>query len=403
MPSLDKVARTYDQAHESEPQSLTSKKVADESVTDETQAERHEKHFTSFSSSNSSLKIDDSDPLKQFVRGAGSHTREQSASEFAIEDKQLGRIVTARGERYEPRTSWTVGLKNLVSQDPQDANAEQKLLEYCVSYIDRSLQRLANATQGALQGVTSIAEAIGGDGTASKGGAHYTTDLVGELAQKGGTADVALVADNPLAKNPARATDGSYSSSNPHKALDAQIAAILKEVASWPKTHTESPTRKPDIAYHTGIDTNAPLDVVAVGGHGIPGHFHEAKGWLQIEMGPEVSADKLKRDILARYATNNPPLAIIVACHSGDSTSDSSSVAAQIARKSKMWVLGSQGNVDRTTTYTFDRDCLHPNPKGRGYVLFDPAGRRVPYDFNNPITVEDWNVARKLSRLKLSE
>jgi hypothetical protein len=112
--------QSLDKSTEAEHAGETTAKVAGESVSDDKQAKRYEPKFLSFSSFNTQVSLDGSSPLGQLMAHVnGKKPGEQIGqriAEFALEDKESGKVFTARGER---------SLHELSSPCPSEVRGQQ--------------------------------------------------------------------------------------------------------------------------------------------------------------------------------------------------------------------------------------------------------------------------------------
>jgi hypothetical protein len=403
-----------DHAKESSEKGTTTGKVASESVTDEQQAARYEPKFTSFSSL-------DNQRLSAIDSG-------KTVAELVLEDRQEGEEHTAAGLRHVPRQSFMDGLKVLMQQTNSPEHEKELAGLFSLKYILEKTGQWCGSIQ---ESISSALDALlkphfsnvnAGD-RLGRPIVSESTPTQSELSQPQETQilitesvsdkDFVLIASTQDSI-PARASANQDITA---ESLDKKIYGAITDLqkAELQKTtgkQTEAATRGVDVDYAHGLGllTNAPPDVLAIAAHADRGHLLEADEWLGGIL--SVPSERVMPidstvDAINTHRQNNPkapPLSIIVACHSGvGDDAFSASVASQIALRTHSWVLGSVGYVDRTTTYAFEKVCTEPSPKGRGYVLFDPLGRQVQWEFHNPMTVEDWKIAKQFANLPLKE
>lgn len=110
----------------------TTPKVAGESITGEAMAVAYEPHFKSFSGSGDNR-----------LSAAG-----KSVSEFCIEDKESGKLITAEGERpaSEPRPSFLLGLKQALQGDHSPEETARLQAEFSISYMTRKASEFVRQT-----------------------------------------------------------------------------------------------------------------------------------------------------------------------------------------------------------------------------------------------------------------
>lgn len=137
--------KSTDRASEGDRKSETSAKVASESVTDEPQAQAYEPKFKSFSSRNDKVTLDADDPLAQLMAKVNGQRDGAQAghavTEFALEDKDAGKLITARGERnlHQPKQSWIDGLKQIADDAKSPEELAQRQGQFSIDYMMRKL------------------------------------------------------------------------------------------------------------------------------------------------------------------------------------------------------------------------------------------------------------------------
>jgi hypothetical protein len=346
-------------------------------------------------------------------------------SELVLEDRQEGKEHTAAGMRHVSRQSFVDGLKGLMQQTNSPEHHKEVAELFSLKYILEKTGQWCGSVQ---ESINSALDALLKPQSSAPNERNRLLEPIAlcpnepEVTQLQSPLCLALNESGPQAIS---VTEGVLIANNQKdipprtpaaenitaESLDKGIQEVLTELQELPSKQTVASTRSVDVDYAHGLGllTNAPADVLAIAAHGIPGHVLKGREGLMGIIPPsskdEMPILPLTEAILTRRRQNpkDPPLTILVACQGGAADGESDAAASQMARNTKTWVLGSLSRVDRTTTYAFDESCLYPNPKGKGYVLFDPLGRRVSYDFNNPMTVEDWNAAKKFAGLSLKE
>ncbi|MFN8656184.1 MAG: hypothetical protein U0105_07575 [Candidatus Obscuribacterales bacterium] len=114
---------------------VTSHKVAGESVSGEPMAPAYEPKFKSFSS----------------VAKQGVDQVLHTVSQFCIEDKEKGKVITANGEKsaWEPRPSFMEGLRQAV-QGRSKEEAELRQAEFSIAYMTRKAAQFLQDASGDL-------------------------------------------------------------------------------------------------------------------------------------------------------------------------------------------------------------------------------------------------------------
>ncbi len=156
----------------------------------------------------------------------------------------------------------------------------------------------------------------------------------------------------------------------------------------------DSSLRGVDYPPGSEIQTTAPSDVVAVGGHG------DEKGAFSftgdpLSMGPLVSAKELCKILRVKglIIPGKPCTIQICACHTGEGGSNS--FAAQVAKECNCWVIGCRGLKDKTDAHN------HRDPIGGPSTtdnLFGPGGFRTDVELPTPETDAEWNRVRNRTK-----
>jgi hypothetical protein len=452
MPGEDQSLLKLDKASEGERNSETSAKVAGEAVTDDAQAPRYQPTFTSFSSSNDKVSLDDSDPLKQVMDGNAQRRGEHivpSVSEFALEDKQAGKVITARGERSlsEPRQSWMDGLKKVIDDAKSPVEFAQCQGKLCIDYIERKAQEALRAVRN----LFALPQSTGGGEYAQNSRQTEQSALGSDLLDVGCSAPVPFRAESggrtskeeeplvqfPILEAPPTADSGTaYGDSEPtlialnpdvksktepqalasdstEEILDSFARAIGLEKISRPLrpvNQDDSGLNKGGLATFLGIRllTNAPADILSIGYEGDRGKplapksyatptefFKDSSHWSDRTPNIDDWARKIQE---WQTVTSFPRLAELRGCYGGDPAKGSddprTSLAAQVARKSGSYVMASVGGVNGNTGLSTDGALDGPGKPGlRRAVLFAPDGCPVRY-YNTPLTDADWTNAR---------
>jgi hypothetical protein len=440
MPGEDQPLLKLDKASEGESKSETSAKVAGEAVTDEAQAQRYQPTFTSFSSCNDKASLDDDDPLKLVMdcnrQGRGEHG--SGVAELALEDKQAGKVITARGERnlYEPRQSWMDGLKKVIDDAKNPEEFAERQGKLCIDYIERKAQEALRAVQNLFSppqksgGGEKIQNSYSLDGYSAsvpyqaESGSRTSNEeeplaqlpiLEAPLTADSGTAyrdsEPTLIRLNPDVESKAEPPVSVIDP--PQGTLDFFAQAIGLEKISHPLrpvNQDNSGLNKGGLATFLGIRllTNAPAEILSIGYEGDRGkplapkpsatpieYLKEASHWD--DRTPKV--DDWARKIQDWQAVPNfPRLAELRGCYGGDpergSGDPTTSLAAQVARRSGSYIMAFVGGVNGTTGLSADGALDGPGKPGlRRAVLFAPDGCPVRY-YDTPLTEADWTNAR---------
>lgn len=118
---------------------LLSGHIAKDAITDDPQAAPYEPKFKTFSGGND-----------QFLSAVSKQG--QAVSEFAIEDKEKGRIYTASGEHgmensYRPRLSFLIGLQAATKDAPTAEERERLQSVFSIDYMMRKAKELMGFSQ----------------------------------------------------------------------------------------------------------------------------------------------------------------------------------------------------------------------------------------------------------------
>lgn len=330
MSQKEQPEREFDRNSESGDRAThTTPKVSTEAITNEPQAAAYEPVFKSFSGEpGRSLGT-----VKHHRSAADLTARERSpepsTSEFVIEDKNAGKEYAAAGERYVARPSFHHGLDAQLKHARSLEEAQQIQGLFSIEYMLRKAREI-----GSVFSQPSVA----------------------------GSSENTLIANNP-AKDPNRASDA---------APTAKSSAVLENVVP----------RDIDLGQKEGRQFVSPPDVLTVYQAGKAGTLIPQFGVRALPFGEKSIDDfckeiKAGREELVSSHPAAPPLVCLDVEQSAIGASDRPSVAAEVARRLHLYVLGKGRNEE-----------LH---------LFDPKGQELPYTITNLKSAEQWSKVRDVA------
>lgn len=160
------------------------------------------------------------------------------------------------------------------------------------------------------------------------------------------------------------------------------------------------------------IKTNAPPEVIAIGGHGEPGSFSTTADWLG-NLGPHASPSDIAKalkdsGLISGNGTSNRSHGVpgnscvihLCACHGAD-VGDSISYARALARATGCWVVACTGLVDPNSGQSFNpltvgipgtsititvKNLNSPSQAS----LFNPSGFQSEGSFSTPLSDSSW-------------
>ncbi|MFN8656177.1 MAG: hypothetical protein U0105_07540 [Candidatus Obscuribacterales bacterium] len=125
----------------------TTAKVAHEAISSEPMAAAYEPKFKSFSGA--------------AAERLGAITA--SVAEFCIEDKEQGKLITAKGEHSnaEPRHSFLQGLKQVLQGGQTPEESDRLQAEFSIAYMMRKASQFMQETAGrVMEGLQGIADSV---------------------------------------------------------------------------------------------------------------------------------------------------------------------------------------------------------------------------------------------------
>lgn len=365
---------------------VTSHKVAGESISGEPMAPAYEPKFKSFSG----------------IAKQGVDQVLHTVSQFCIEDKEQGKLITANGEKsaYEPRPSFMEGLKQAV-QGHSKEEADRLQAEFSIAYMTRKATQFFQDASGSI--VDGFQRCFGLENKSAKNAGAQNLSVDQETGQQTIT----------IGKRTYPASD-----------ITGQSLAQMSDVPNQTAAPDELEHRKFD-AGGKWISANqidysgkkpfsgAPDDVFVITAEGNPGSLrHQNRFWV-------LANDHLSLHTLSALVAHLPErrffpsgrrLLLVNACESGKPVESSGdemiepgisgrSAAAQLAVLSNSWTIGAAGDINSDTgeVYTIGQLGQHVPSK---WLLFDPKGT-PRLEFGAKMTEEDWAKAESLARKKL--
>ncbi len=364
---------------------VTSHKVAGESISGEPMAPAYEPKFKSFSG----------------IAKQGVDQVLHTVSQFCIEDKEQGKLITATGEKpaYEPRPSFLEGLKQAV-QGHSKEEADRLQAEFSIAYMTRKATQFFQDASGSI--VSGFQRCVGLDDSNQKNSVKQNLGLDQETGQQTIT----------IGKRTYPASDITGQSL-------AQMSDVPNQTVPDELEHRKFDSGGKWIsAYQIDYSgkkpfSGAPDDVFVITAEGHPGKLmKESRLWVLD--GERLSLHTLSALVVhlpeRRFFPSGRRLLLVNACKSGKSVESSGdemiepgisgrSAAAQLAVLSDSWTIGAAGDINSDTgeVYTIGNLGQHVPSK---WILFDPKG--IPrLEFGAKMTEEDWQRAESLSRKKL--
>jgi hypothetical protein len=347
-----------DRTSESEQKPTTSSKVADESITAETQAQPYEPKFTSFSGAGDAQTL------------SALHSHRERAAQFVVVDEEAGKEHTAQGERYRPRQSFMEGIKAILDKSTSPEQQAELQGKFSIEYIIRKAKELAGA----------VAHAVTPPAEVRSNKSRIFEDVQQFVDQLKPQPDSILVASNPEV-----ASDGIGVTGPAHQSPSKSVEK--REVDLSPGSITESTLNffGGFVGWHQPkAQISSPQDVVTVSWPGKPGAPLSTIEKGSAEWFPEKRLDEFVADLYtARQAVlerfpNAPPLVCLDVESSSIPTAKRESVAATAAYVTGLWVLGKGAD-------------------GK-YKLFDPNGKQRPEEIDNLDSAEQWSKIKEITR-----
>lgn len=366
---------------------VTSHKVAGESISSEPMAPAYEPKFKSFSS----------------VAKQGVDQVLHTVSQFCIEDKEQGKLITANGEKsaYEPRPSFLEGLKQAVHGHSKE-EADRLQAEFSIAYMTRKATQFFQDASGRI--VNGFQRCVGLDDSSQKNSVKQNLSVDQETGQQTIT----------IGKRTYPASDVTGQSL-------AQMSDVPNQTVPDELEHRKFDAGGKWISANQ-IDysgknpfSGAPDDVFVISAEGRAGKLMKRNPLL----GPLYDGERLNYHTLTALIAHLserkffPPgrrLILVNACDSGKPVESESneriepgiskrSAAAQLAIMSNSWTIGAVGPVNGDTGEAYTLNWKR-EPVPSKWTLFDPKGV-ARLEFGAKMTDEDWSTAEALARKKL--
>ncbi|MFN8656185.1 MAG: hypothetical protein U0105_07580 [Candidatus Obscuribacterales bacterium] len=364
---------------------VTSHKIAGESISSEPMAPAYEPKFKSFSS----------------VAKQGVDQVLHTVSQFCIEDKEKGKVITANGEKsaYEPRPSFMEGLRQAIQGHSKD-ETERLQAEFSIAYMTRKATQFFQDASGSI--VSGFQRCVGLDDASQKNSVKQNLSVDQETGQQTITIGKRTYPASDITGQSLAQMSDVPNQTVPDELEHRKFDAGGKWISA---NQIDYSGKKPF--------SGAPDDVFVITAEGHPGKLmKESRLWV-------MDGDRLSLHTLSALVAHLPErrffpsgrrLLLVNACKSGKSVESSGdemiepgisgrSAAAQLAVLSDSWTIGAAGDVNSDTgeVYTIGQLGQHVPSK---WILFDPKGT-PRLEFGAKMTEEDWQKAESLSRRKL--